>query len=267
MSLATDQAHLLQHQYQNASNLNARIALHARFSANAYGWHRWVFDQFAFPDQCRILELGCGPGTLWLKNQERIPADWNVTLSDFSAGMVEDARRNLADVTHSFAFRQMDAQSIPLPDASLDAVIANHMLYHVPDRDKAFAEVRRILKPTGTFYAAANGRDHLREISELQERFGIPDTIGTHTEEFCLENGAEQLASWFVHVTSRYYEDSLRVTEVEPLVAFILSQSDAPQAGAARVEALREAIADELARKGAIHITKSTGLFLASAHE
>ena len=267
MSLATDQVHLLNQQYQNAANLNARIALHARFSLNSYGWHRWVFAQFAFPEQCHVLELGCGPGTLWLKNQERNPAEWSVTLADFSAGMVEEARHNLADVAPSFAFQQIDAQSIPLPDSSLDAVIANHMLYHVPDRNKAFAEVRRVLKPAGTFYAATNGRDHLREISQMQERFGIPDTIGTHTDEFCMENGAEQLATWFANVSLRRYEDALRVTEVEPLVAFILSMSDAPSKEDARIEAWRGFIADELMRVKAFHITKSTGLFLASAQE
>ena len=213
------------------------------------------------------LELGCGPGTLWLKNQERIPAEWNVTLSDFSVGMVEEARHNLTSVVPSFTFQQIDAQSILLPDNSLDAVIANHMLYHVPDRNKAFAEVRRVLKPTGTFYAATNGRDHLREISQMQERFGIPDTIGTHTDEFCLENGAEQLAPWFAHISLRGYEDALRVTEVEPLAAFILSMSDAPSKEDTRVEALREFITEELTRKEAFHITKSTGLFLASSPE
>lgn len=267
MSLATDQVHLLNQQYQNAANLNARIALHARFSVNSYGWYRWVFDQFAFPEQSRVLELGCGPGTLWLKNQERIPAGWNITLSDFSAGMVEEARSNLADVAPSFTFEQMDAQSIPLPDNSLDAVIANHMLYHVPDRSKAVAEVHRVLKPRGTFYTATNGREHLREISQMQERFGLPDTISTHTDEFCLEDGAEQLAPWFANISLRRYEDALRVTEAEPLVAFILSMSDAPSKEDKRIEALREFIEDKLARKEAVHITKSTGLFLASAHE
>ncbi len=143
MSLATDQKHLLQHQYQNASNLNARISLHARFSLNSYGWHPWVFDQFQLPPNARILELGCGSGALWLRNLERIPAGWDITLSDFSTGMVEDARHKLEGSTHPFTFQQMDAQSIPLPDASVDAVIANHMLYHVPDRNKAFSEIRR----------------------------------------------------------------------------------------------------------------------------
>ena len=264
MTLVTDQNHLLQSQYQNAVNLNARIALHARFGVNAYGLHQWIFDQFALPEPCRVLELGCGSGALWMGNRERIPANWNITLSDFSTGMMEDARRNLAEIAHPFTFRQIDAQSIPLPDFSLDAVIANHMLYHVPDRSKALAEIRRVLKPESILYAATNGRDHLREISRMQQRFGIADAISTHTDAFSLENGAAQLAPHFARVTLRRHEDALRVTEAEPLVAFILSMPDAPPAHDARTEALRAFIAEELARHGVIHITKSTGLFVAA---
>jgi len=62
-------------QYQNAKNLNARIQLHQRFSTNKYGWHRWVFDQFSFPPQSRILELGCGSGELWLESIDHVPAE------------------------------------------------------------------------------------------------------------------------------------------------------------------------------------------------
>ena len=62
-----DQEYLKQ-EYRDATNLNARIRLHQRFSLNPYGWLRWVFDQLDLPSECRILELGCGPGNLWLEN-------------------------------------------------------------------------------------------------------------------------------------------------------------------------------------------------------
>jgi SAM-dependent methyltransferase len=264
MPSATDPSYLLQQQYRNATNLNARIALHARISTNPYGWHRWVFDQFTVSAVACILELGCGPGTMWLLNRNRIPFGWNVTLSDFSAGMVEEARCNLAGINPSFTFEQIDAQSISFPDVSADAVIANHMLYHVLDRNRAFAEVRRVLKPGGTFYAATNGHDHLREIHELQERFGIPGLLGAALNEFSLENGEEQLKSAFGQVCLRRYDDALRITEAEPLVAFILSQSGACTTNDARIEALRIFVDAELAQKGAIHVTKSTGLYIAS---
>jgi len=74
MSIFSDPTYLLTQQYQNASNLDARIQLHLRFSVNAYGWQRWVFDQLVnLPDNAHILELGCGSAKLWAENLTRIP--------------------------------------------------------------------------------------------------------------------------------------------------------------------------------------------------
>ncbi|MFC1976370.1 MerR family transcriptional regulator, partial [Chloroflexota bacterium] len=81
MSKLSDQTYLLTEQYQNASNLNARIQLHARFSVNKYDWFLWVFDHLNLAPDSRILELGCGPANLWRKNLEGIPPGWDITLS------------------------------------------------------------------------------------------------------------------------------------------------------------------------------------------
>ncbi len=55
-------------------------------------------------------------------------------------------------------FKEIDAQSIPFEDETFDAVIANHMLYHVPDRPKAIAEIKRVLKPGGRLIATTIGK-------------------------------------------------------------------------------------------------------------
>ena len=56
-------------QYRDASNLDARIALHRRFSAGEKPLPRWIFEQLDLPPDARILELGCGPGQLWSENE------------------------------------------------------------------------------------------------------------------------------------------------------------------------------------------------------
>jgi ubiquinone/menaquinone biosynthesis C-methylase UbiE len=145
MPQVSDQTYLLTKQYQNASNLEARIALHARFSTNTYGYYPWIFDRLGLPPHSRILELGCGTGLLWLENMDRIPKGWDVTLSDFSPGMLQEAQQNLRGSRRPFAFAVIDAQAIPYEDESFDGVIANHMLFHVPDRPRAFVEIRRVL--------------------------------------------------------------------------------------------------------------------------
>jgi SAM-dependent methyltransferase len=229
-----------------------------RFSTNPYDFHMWVFDQLKIAPDSRVLELGCGPGSLWRPNLARIPAGWQITLTDFSPGMLAEARANLAGAP-PFGFEQADAQAIPFADASFDSVIANHMLYHVPDRTKAFAEIRRVLRPEGRFYAATNGENHLRELHELVQQFDA--TIGLWNRmTFRLEGGAAELAAQFAHVLLHRYESALVVTEAAPLVAFIASMIGAELTGGRRAE-LTQLVEQRIAADGAIHITKDTGLF------
>jgi ubiquinone/menaquinone biosynthesis C-methylase UbiE len=252
-----DQSYLCE-QYKNAANLNDRIQLHVRFSTNRYDFHMWVFDQLKLAADSRVLELGCGPGSLWRPNMARIPAGWQITLTDFSPGMLAEARANLAGA-QPFAFEQADAQAIPFADASFDAVIANHMLYHVPDRAKAFAEIRRVLRPTGRFYAATNGEAHLQEMHDLINQFDPTIELWNRTT-FRLEGAAAELAPYFSHVLLHRYESALVVTEAEPLVAFVASMVGAELAGARRAEFTRM-VEQRIVADGAIHITKDTGLF------
>src|SRR5690242_6563546 len=270
MSSQSIREYLLTKQYKNADNLNARIELHRRFSTNGYGWTRFVFDQLvaALPSDARVLEIGCGPATLWRANVNRIPAGWDVTLSDFSAGMLDEARASLAESGRAFHFAEVDAQTIPYADASFDGVVANHMLYHVPDRDKALGEIRRVLKPNGTLFAATNGERHLVEFEELLRRAETPEgwwRVPAATLDFSLENGGAQLARHFSAVEPRPYDDALEVTETEPLVAYVLSTSTAGRMTEERIARFRRVVEAEIAARGAVHISKETGLFVARA--
>jgi ubiquinone/menaquinone biosynthesis C-methylase UbiE len=251
----------LREQYKNAANLNDRIQLHVRFSTNRYDFHMWVFDQLKLAANSRVLELGCGPGSLWRPNLARIPVGWQITLTDFSPGMLAEARANL-DGAHPFAFEQADAQALPFAHASFDAVIANHMLYHVPDRAKAFAEIRRVLRPAGRFYAATNGEAHMREMHNLARQFdpriGLWRQPGDQT--FTIEQAQSELSHFFSAVLLHHYESALVVTEAKPLVAYIASMADANLTGARRTE-FTQLVEQRIAADGAIHITKDTGLF------
>ena len=55
----------LKNQYQNASNISARINLHSLYSENSQGWFPWIFNQCRLRPGMKILEIGCGDGTLW----------------------------------------------------------------------------------------------------------------------------------------------------------------------------------------------------------
>jgi ubiquinone/menaquinone biosynthesis C-methylase UbiE len=263
MSKLTNQTYLQTDQYRDASNLGARLRLHQQYSTNPYGWARWVFGQLDLPERCRILELGCGPGYLWLENVDRISAGWEITLSDLSLGMVQEARENLRGSRRNFGFRAVDAQELPFADGSFDVVVANHMLYHMPKRERALSEIRRVLQPGGRLYAATNGKAHLRELRAWRRKF-YPQDVDKGWEQaeenFGLETGREQLRRWFVEVRLKRYEDGLEVTEVEPVVAYVRSFIE-EGAGEGADGAFRRFLEHELASSGAIRITKDPGMF------
>jgi SAM-dependent methyltransferase len=259
MSCLTDRSHL-DHQYRDSFNLDARVALHQRFSMNPYGFYPWYLDQLDVPANARILEAGAGSGALWQEVAERIPPGWQITLTDLSAGMLATAERNLAPI-RPFTFVQADAQEIPFPHETFDAVLANHMLYHVPDRPRALAEFQRVLKPGGHLYAATNGPGHLKELRDLLaayvEQMPLKGGIG-----FGLDDGAEQLAPYFEHIELHRYHDAFHVTEAEPLRAYIRSMSDQWPIPVERRAMLDRRI-DEMIPEGPIHIGKEAGMFTA----
>jgi SAM-dependent methyltransferase len=247
---------VLKEQYRNSSNLDARIALHQTFSTAKREWNHWLFDQFKLFDGARILEVGAGTGSLWTKNPERLPATLNLVLSDLSLGMVEKAQA----AGSAKRFVQCDTQAIPFANGSFDVVVANHMLYHVPDLDCAIEEIRRVLRPGGKLYAATNGLNHMRELTALlTDLLGVvPDMTAAR---FNLENGRELLGRFFNHVQRIDFEDALVVNETEPLVAYVLSMRDKLNGLDGKLNELRSRIEAPIAQDGALRITKETGLF------
>lgn len=263
MSRYRDQHYLQTDQYRDATNLDARIQLHQRFSINQYGWFPWVFERFDLPAVCDLLELGCGPGLLWLQNRDQIPEGWTLTLSDFSPGMLQQARQNLGTDDRRFQYEVIDAQSIPFADGCFDGVIANHMLYHVPDREQAFEEIRRVLRPGGRLYASTVGQTHMQELVELVRRFGSGAALWDEqfSESFLLENGREQILRWFPRVALHRYEDALEITEAGPLVAYVASTISHAEDVRHRLQEFVRFVEQELAQHHAIRVTKDSGIF------
>ncbi len=216
----------LKSQYQNASNISARIRLHRDYSVNKQGWFPWLFEMCRFNSGMRILEIGCGNGEFWLENIDKIPEDTYICLSDISDGMMRDAKRNiLATEQGDFDFKVIDCNEIPFPDEYFDMVIANHVLFYLEDVKKACGEIRRVLKKGGTFVCSTYGHNHMREITELVQRFDNRVVLAAENlyDKFGLENGNEILSKVFSDIKCEMYEDEIIIDKSEPLVEYILS--------------------------------------------
>jgi ubiquinone/menaquinone biosynthesis C-methylase UbiE len=269
MSSGLDPDYLRHEQYRDPTNLTARISLHERFSVNCQPFAAWLMEQLELPPEADLLELGAGTGVFWRVNAEELPPGWRLTITDLSGGMVEAARANLADLPNAMVFDTVDAQAIPFADASFDCVLANFMLYHVPDRRRAFAEMHRVLRPGGLLAAATNGSAHLREIRDLERRFGLATVFGgtTSAQAFGLQNGAEQMAPWFDQIECLRRDDALEVPEVDALIDHIRSKLLDPEADAVALTALRQYLEGQLAADGVLRVTKASGAFLARRRE
>jgi ubiquinone/menaquinone biosynthesis C-methylase UbiE len=240
-------------QYATNANLRARIALHDRYSRTTVSYPHWIFDGYAFGDRADVLEVGCGDGNIWRENLDRIPAGWRLTLTDFSLGMVDAARAVLGDRA---VYAVADVQELPFADASFDAVIANHMLFHVEDRSRALGEIARVLRPGGTFRATTIGLDHLGELREIVPP--PPDSQWAKTRErFMIEQVADELAPFFVNVEVELVPgpQGLEVTDLDVLLDFVRSRGDVSEE---ELEPLRRAYGAEVAERGFFHVSRAS---------
>lgn len=249
-------------QYRNSENLAIRIRLHADYSHNTEGWFPWLLKQIAIEEQQNILEIGCGNGELWKSADIDELSKTQITLSDISSGMIQDAMNNLKD--GHFEYAVFDCSEAPYEDNEFDKVIANHMLFYVKDIAGALYEVCRILKPEGEFYCSTYGKNHMKEISDLAKAFD--ERINLSEIElfkiFGLENGESILREHFEEVSLRRYEDYLDVDDIELLCEYIYScHGNQNEILIGRKEEFKNFLLKEM-RKGKLRISKDAGVFV-----
>jgi ubiquinone/menaquinone biosynthesis C-methylase UbiE len=254
-------------QYETAKNFNARVYLNGRFKTNPEVWHQWIFKHLPAAENLKVLELGCGTGLFWLLNSGKIPGSWQVTLSDYSQGMLDGTRQNLRGTGFPFYFEIVNAEDLRYQDEHFDVIIANLMLYHVPDRTKALSGISRILKTDGFFYASTFSRMDMLELNLILYRYLI--RIGkakpVRENSFSLENGYAQLEPYFSKIQLLKYEDHLEISEVDPIIDYYLSFNNIEEGFIlledGDIDGFRETLHEELERSPFIRVTKDMGMF------
>jgi ubiquinone/menaquinone biosynthesis C-methylase UbiE len=99
-----------------------------------------------------VIDLGCGAGNDCFVARALVGETGLVTGLDFTDEMLTKAVRNTRYLGYeNVNFIKGDIENIPVEDGSFDVVISNCVLNLVPDKPKAFSEIKRILKPVGHF--------------------------------------------------------------------------------------------------------------------
>ena len=245
-------------QYQSSGNLNTRISIHDKYSTNKQGFGNWITEHYEIENGMTVLELGCGTGSMWAGKGELIRKCSKLILSDFSEGMLTQTKETLREET-GITYEVIDIQDIPYEDQTFDVVIANMMLYHVPDLWKGLREVRRVLKENGKFYCATYGENGIMEyIGSLFESYGV-EAHSNHA--FTMQNGAEKLSQVFAEVTSFHYPDSLEVTNIEDMADYVYSLTGMSGLKEIPRETMLE-VFRENSKNGILYVPKDYGMFV-----
>lgn len=239
-------------QYANSSRLETRISIHEKYSRNKQPFGEWIVSHYHLrPGEC-VLELGCGTGSMW--TGVVLPSDCHVTLSDLSDGMLETARQNTRHLSADYAV--CDAMALPYADTSFDVVIANMMLYHVPDISRALNEIYRVLKPGGRFYAATFG-----EHGAVEAVLGMLELPCSVNHRFTLQNGTAMLRSCFTQVDMKTREDALDITVLDDLIAYLRSMAGMTVLADIPDEQLLAVFSARM-KDGVLSLPKEYGLFI-----
>lgn len=249
---------VVQKQYENAANLNTRISIHDKYSVNKQGFGNWIVSNYQITDGAKVLELGCGTGEMWRNKIDLISKCAELVLTDLSEGMLKAAHDYLGDLSN-VSYRVADIQEIPFEANRFDIVIANMMLYHVPDLNKGLTEVVRVLKPSGKFYCATYGEHGIVQfISELLKPYGAKGHIN---KNFTLQNGKQILKPYFSSVEMFEYIDSLEVTNIDDMLDYIYSLTGMTGLNDIKRDVVKEVLKENMV-DGILRVPKEYGMFI-----
>jgi len=163
---------------------------------------------------------------------------------------------------------QADAQALPFRSESFDRVMATHMLYHVPDKERALAEMRRVTRSPGRVVITTNARDSTRSLLALvvdaARAVGV-EPEGNSGLSFALEDDA-LVRSVLPEARVETYESALRFDSAGPVLRYVASMwvGRLPEpARAALLAQLEDRVNAVIAREGTLRVPTRAGCFVA----
>jgi len=193
-----------------------------------------------------VGDLGCGNGALLARVRAARPELRYLAL-DLSEGML----RELDGLRVSGSI-----DALPLRDATLDAALAMHVLYHLPDPAVGIAELRRVIRPGGVVVASTNSAASLTELWDLLVSAG-GERSPVH-DHWPLETAADAMRGSFDHVHVNAIDYVVDVPAAEPVVDYLASTG----ASAAILARARDRVASAIQRDGCFHASGRTGVIV-----
>ena len=172
----------------------------------AESWHRWgptlerwlgpatqqMLDLAAIRTGNRVLDVAAGAGGQTLAAAQRVGPSGHVLATDISPNILEYASQSAQaeGLTH-IATRVSDGENLDVPPGTFDAVISRVGLIYFPDQQKALADMRRALKPSGrvaaiVYSTAENNKFFSIPVAIIRRRAQLPPPLPGQPGPFSL---------------------------------------------------------------------------------
>lgn len=259
----TDRSRLAGSAYNSDRDLAARQSLY-RWQTPRYDLPGIVAERLsAVRVRGRVVDVGCGNGKFIQRLRDDRP-DLVLLGLDIAPGI-------LAGVPGPVAVA--DATRLPLATEGVDAALALHMLYHVPDIPLAVRELSRVVTRDGLVIASTNSDRDKAELDDLWQR-AAGDVLGTGrgparislSARFTLETAPAVLGEEFGRVETMELPGTIAVHDPEPVIAHMASyrawadQHDVPFD--ATIERARAILVEHFDRHGTFEITCLGGVLV-----
>lgn len=222
-----------------AAGWSARAASYDALMARATGFAIAPLLEHVAPGD-RVLDVGCGPGTLVAAAAER---GAHATGVDLAEGMVQEARRRHPDLT----FLQGDAEALPFADGAFDVALGAFLVNHTPDAEAAIRELRRVARTVAL--AAWGPEDEVAFLAlpaaAAQGLGGVPE--GPDSERYARPDALAALLGPDATVTT--VRETLHVDTLDALW-------DGVRGGTVRTAARIEAATDEERARARTRLTE-----------
>jgi ubiquinone/menaquinone biosynthesis C-methylase UbiE len=210
----------LERQYRSDADLRIRQETHAKFTVGL-PLEDLVDNALQLEPDQDLLDVGTANGAFPIRLHQAGHKGRLIGL-DFSNGMIASAKSKNTNVE----FIVGNAIDLPFPNHSFDVITARHMLYHVPDINKALLEIKRVLKPSGRFLALTNADGYLHDYwhvirSVLDKNPAFQGFLEEHSNpKYFHSELVQQIKSVFGHVHLEVVDQFLEFPDITAPLAY-----------------------------------------------
>jgi 2-polyprenyl-3-methyl-5-hydroxy-6-metoxy-1,4-benzoquinol methylase len=275
MSVYFDRQHLVQHSYATTEDFKVRSDAWESLASRSIS--EWYVDQLKDLKFSNVLDAGCGLGRFSYALARSRPLD--VTAIDIADAMVEAARERIDPVPGKHRFLQTSIEDAPFDDGSFDLILANLVLFHVPDIKGAFDKLARLLKSGGHIALLTPDFDWMSELNRFQDhallKLGFAHDhaalTAPGTNRFCDANILLHAPSTLELIRKPWFDGTMDFPDIDALLNFYTHtmryRNVALRLGDDSLhDAVRDVVEAHLARTGSLKVSSSLYLYVFRKH-